>query len=52
VLRGKWVLETLLGSPPPPPPANVPPLEERDASNPTSLRERMEQEKRRIKKKD
>ncbi len=46
VLRGKWVLETLLGSPPPPPPANVPPLEERDASNPTSLRERMEQHRR------
>ena len=42
VLRGKWVLETLLGSPPPPPPANVPPLEENDRRNPTSLRERME----------
>lgn len=43
VLRGKWVLETLLGSPPPPPPANVPPLAENDRRNPTSLRERMEQ---------
>ena len=43
VLRGKWVLETLLGSPPPPPPANVPPLAENDQSNPSSLRERMEQ---------
>ena len=44
VLRGKWVLETLLGSPPPPPPANVPPLPENDGqSEPTSLRERMEQ---------
>jgi hypothetical protein len=43
VLRGKWVLETLLGSPPPPPPPNVPPLEENDRGNPTSLRERMEQ---------
>ena len=44
VLRGKWVLETLLGSPPPPPPANVPPLPENDGtSKPTSLRERMEQ---------
>ncbi|MYH28025.1 MAG: DUF1592 domain-containing protein [Acidobacteria bacterium] len=42
VLRGKWVLETLLGSPPPPPPANVPPLEESDRRNPRSLRERME----------
>ncbi len=28
VLRGKWVLEVLIGSPPPPPPANVPDLEE------------------------
>jgi cytochrome c553 len=27
VLRGKWVMEVLLGSPPPPPPANVPDLE-------------------------
>lgn len=27
VLRGKWVLEQLLGTPPPPPPANVPDLE-------------------------
>jgi len=44
VLRGKWVLETLLGAPPPPPPANVPPLEE-DApgGESTSLREKMEQ---------
>ena len=43
VLRGKWVLETLLGAPPPPPPPNVPLLEEQDLSAPTSLRERMEQ---------
>ena len=25
VLRGKWILENVLGTPPPPPPANVPP---------------------------
>ncbi len=43
VLRGKWVLETLLGSPPPPPPPNVPPLAENDRRNPSSLRDRMEQ---------
>ena len=43
VLRGLWVLETLLGSPPPPPPPNVPPLPESDRVRPTSLRERMEQ---------
>jgi hypothetical protein len=34
VLRGKWVLEVLLGSAPPPPPANVPDLEKTgDAAN-------------------
>ena len=44
MLRGKWVLENLLGAPPPPPPPNVPPLKENDGkSKPTALRERMEQ---------
>jgi mono/diheme cytochrome c family protein len=44
VLRGKWVLENLLGAPPPPPPPNVPPLKENDGrGQPTALRERMEQ---------
>ncbi|MEZ5318542.1 MAG: DUF1592 domain-containing protein [Vicinamibacterales bacterium] len=28
VMRGKWVMEVLLGSPPPPPPPNVPVLEQ------------------------
>jgi Protein of unknown function (DUF1592)/Protein of unknown function (DUF1588)/Protein of unknown function (DUF1585)/Protein of unknown function (DUF1587)/Protein of unknown function (DUF1595)/Cytochrome C oxidase, cbb3-type, subunit III len=28
VVRGKWVLDNLLGAPPPKPPANVPPLKE------------------------
>jgi len=47
VLRGKWVLETLLGAPPPPPPPNVPPLKENDGkSKPASLRERMEQHRK------
>ena len=47
VLRGKWVLETLLGAPPPPPPPNVPPLEEDEAgAAPTSLRAKMEQHRR------
>jgi hypothetical protein len=31
VLRGKWVLETLLGAPPPPPPPDIPKLPEDDA---------------------
>ena len=44
VLRGKWMLENILGAPPPAPPPNVPPLEENDpAGEPTSLREKMEQ---------
>src|SRR5207253_4285381 len=47
VLRGKWVLENLLGAPPPPPPPNVPPLKENDGkSTPTALRERMEAHRR------
>ena len=32
VMRGKWVMEVLLGSPPPPPPPNVPALEETGAA--------------------
>ena len=44
VLRGKWVLETLLGAPPPPPPPDVPDLEENTpGETPKSLRARMEQ---------
>ncbi|HXG89381.1 MAG TPA: DUF1592 domain-containing protein [Vicinamibacterales bacterium] len=31
VMRGKWVMEVLLGSPPPPPPPNVPALEDTKA---------------------
>jgi mono/diheme cytochrome c family protein len=47
VLRGKWVLETLLGAPPPPPPPNVPPLKQNDGkAKPASLRERMEQHRK------
>ena len=43
VLRGKWILENLLGTPPPPPPANVPPLDEtRSNVRVVSMRERME----------
>ncbi len=42
VLRGKWVLGILLGTPPPEPPPNVPPLAENSASNPKTLRDRMQ----------
>ena len=41
-LRGKWVLENLLGAPPPAPPANVPDLAEQSATAPESVRERLE----------
>ena len=37
-LRGKWVLENLLGAPPPAPPPDVPDLEESDAASPRSVR--------------
>ena len=44
VLRGKWLLENILGAPPPPPPPDVPELEEAEAAErPRSMRERMEQ---------
>ncbi|MCC7125486.1 MAG: DUF1592 domain-containing protein [Acidobacteria bacterium] len=45
VMRGKWVMEVLLGSPPPAPPPNVPTLEETkgaDAKRLLTVRERME----------
>ena len=44
VVRGKWLLENLLGAPPPPPPPNVPPLDDGDAVGAArSMRDRMEQ---------
>jgi hypothetical protein len=42
VLRGKWILENILGSPPPPPPPNVPQLEEDATGSAKSLREQLE----------
>ncbi|HVB37974.1 MAG TPA: DUF1592 domain-containing protein, partial [Vicinamibacterales bacterium] len=47
VLRGKWVLEVLLGQPPPPPPPNVPPLDATGSvskdGKPLTVRQRMEE---------
>ena len=43
VVRGKWLLENILGAPPPPPPPDVPPLGESDVNAARSMRERMEQ---------
>ena len=45
VLRGKWVMEVLMGTPPPPPPPNVPTLEgspDADGGRILTTRERME----------
>ncbi|WP_231598434.1 DUF1592 domain-containing protein [Crateriforma conspicua] len=43
VIRGKWILENILGTPPPEPPAGVPELEETaTAGAEASLREQME----------
>ena len=45
VLRGKWVMQVLLGSPPPPPPPNVPELDataDADDGRLLTVRERLE----------
>jgi hypothetical protein len=44
-LRGKWVLEVILGTPPPPPPADVAPIDEAAGHGKTakSFREQLEQ---------
>jgi mono/diheme cytochrome c family protein len=49
VMRGKWVLEVLLGSPPPPAPDDVPPFENTKANvggKALSVRGRMEEHRR------
>jgi len=44
VIRGKWILEQLLGTPPPPPPPDVPALaEQKQIDQAASLRQRFEQ---------
>ena len=42
VIRGKYILNNILGSPPPPPPADVPPLDEAAVGASASLRQQME----------
>ena len=47
VLRGKWILENVLGTPPPPPPPNVPTLRENgEGGKVASVRERLEQHRK------
>ena len=42
VIRGKWVLENLLGAPPPPPPPDVPALQEKAIGKTVSMRQQIE----------
>jgi hypothetical protein len=50
VLRGKWVLEVLLGQPPPPPPPNIPLFDSTAAvsadGRPLSVRQRLEEHRK------
>jgi hypothetical protein len=47
VLRGKWILENILGTPPPPPPPNVPTLRENGEDGKVmSVRERLEEHRK------
>ena len=47
VLRGKFLLDTILGTPPPPPPPDVPPLPDRgEGGKVVSVRERLEQHRK------
>lgn len=41
VIRGKWILENLVGTPAPPPPGNVPALKDNTVSSTLSIRERL-----------
>jgi mono/diheme cytochrome c family protein len=43
VLRGAWILDSILGTPPPPPPPDVPPLPESKGTVAKTVRERLEQ---------
>ncbi|WP_435020678.1 DUF1592 domain-containing protein [Tundrisphaera sp. TA3] len=41
VIRGKWVLENILGTPPPPPPADIPALRDNTVDASASVRDRL-----------
>jgi hypothetical protein len=43
VIRGKWIMENILGTPPPPPPPNVPVLKENTVSAKLPVRQRLAQ---------
>jgi mono/diheme cytochrome c family protein len=42
VIRGKYILQNILGTPPPPPPADVPALDEEALASTASIRQQME----------
>jgi hypothetical protein len=42
VIRGKYILQNILGTPPPPPPPDVPPLNENAVGVESSMRQQME----------
>lgn len=47
VLRGKWILDNLLGTPPPPPPPNIPALKENsETGKSASMRQLMEEHRK------
>ena len=47
VLRGKWILQNILGTPPPPPPPNVPTLPDKgEGGRPATVRARLEQHRK------
>ncbi len=48
VIRGKWVLENILGTPPPPPPTNVPALKDNTVSSMLSVRERLAEHRKNV----
>jgi len=43
VIRGKWILDNILGTPPPPPPDNIPALKDNTVAANLSVRERLAQ---------